>query len=143
MIVTTKATSTRSSSTRRLSVITPLRETDRAAFSCAARSRVFRCSRALGEVVADVSKDVLDLTAQEDHRDDHGNGDDGDDECVFHEALPALVAHEARHDPSSFRSGPAQWSSATTAAARPSIVEMTPSMYRTTGGTTVGRAPVS
>ena len=53
---------------------------------------VFSSLRSLGEVVADVAEDVRNLAAKEDHRDDNGNGDDGDDECVFDQTLAFVVA---------------------------------------------------
>ena len=53
--------------------------------------------RALGEVVADVAEDVLDLAPQEDHRDDDGDGDDCDDERVLNEALSFVFADECEH----------------------------------------------
>src|SRR6266550_7314968 len=49
----------------------------------------------LGEVVADVAEDVLDLTPQEEHRDDHGNGDDCDNEGILDQALTVVFAEEA------------------------------------------------
>src|SRR3990170_2505501 len=52
---------------------------------------------ALREVVSDVAEDVLDLPLQEDHRDDDRDGDDGDDECVFHQSLAFVVANEFEH----------------------------------------------
>jgi hypothetical protein len=51
----------------------------------------------LGEVVADVAKDVLDLASQEDHRDDDGDGDDCDDERVLNEALSFVFTNECQH----------------------------------------------
>src|SRR6266511_956184 len=48
--------------------------------------------RSLGEVVADVAEDVLDLAPQEDHRDDDGDGDDCDDEGILNEALAFVFA---------------------------------------------------
>jgi hypothetical protein len=48
----------------------------------------------LREVVADVAEDVLDLLAEEDHRYDDRDGDDRDDECVFHEALAVFLTDE-------------------------------------------------
>ena len=50
---------------------------------------------ALGEVVADVAEDVLNLTAEEDHGDDDGNGDDSDDEGILDQALAVVLAEEA------------------------------------------------
>jgi hypothetical protein len=58
---------------------------------------VFSNSRGLGEVVADVAEDVRNLAAKEDHRDDNGDGDDGDDECVFDQTLAFVVAQECEH----------------------------------------------
>src|SRR5207247_11379699 len=58
---------------------------------------VFSSLRCLGEVVADVAEDVRNLAAKEDHRDDNGNGDDGDDECVFDQTLAFVVAQECEH----------------------------------------------
>src|ERR1700682_2243428 len=52
-------------------------------------------ARRLGQVVPDVAEDVLDLATQEDHRDDHGNCDNGNDECVLDQALTVVVAEEA------------------------------------------------
>jgi hypothetical protein len=46
----------------------------------------------LGEVVADVAENVLDLASQEDHRDDDGDGNDCDDEGVLNEALAFVFA---------------------------------------------------
>jgi hypothetical protein len=51
----------------------------------------------LGEVVADVAEDVLELIAKEDHCDDHGDRDDGDDECIFDETLAVLFPEERVH----------------------------------------------
>jgi len=50
----------------------------------------------LREVVADVAEDVLDLTPKEDHGDDHGDRDDGNDERVLDQSLTAVVAEEIR-----------------------------------------------
>src|SRR2546430_15178585 len=97
MIAATKSTRTRSSIVRRLFVIPFPLETDRAAFVRRRVACYCDCPRALGEVVADVAEDVLDLAAEEDHRDDHGDGDDGDDECVFDQALAFVVAQECQH----------------------------------------------
>src|SRR3990167_3299335 len=47
---------------------------------------------ALGQIVADVAEDVLQLALQEDHGDDDRDGDDGDDECVLHQSLAFVVA---------------------------------------------------
>src|SRR6266850_1230206 len=47
----------------------------------------------LGHVVAD----VLELAAKEDHGHDHGDGDNGDDECIFDEALTLFVTEESDH----------------------------------------------
>src|SRR5207245_4850218 len=58
---------------------------------------VFSSLRRLGEVVADVAEDVRNLAAQEDHRDDNGNGDDGDNECVLDQTLAFVVAQECEH----------------------------------------------
>src|SRR5436309_16123986 len=58
---------------------------------------VFSSLRCLGEVVADVAEDVRNLAAKEDHRDDNGNGDDGDDECVFEQTLAFVGAQECEH----------------------------------------------
>jgi hypothetical protein len=58
--------------------------------------------RELGEVVADVAKDVLDLAPQEDHRDDDGDGDDCDDERVLNEALSFVLTDECQHSSSPF-----------------------------------------
>src|SRR5688572_4374716 len=60
----------------------------------AARLVSRKCQRVLGEVVADVAEDVLDLVAKEDHRDDDGNGDDSDDECVLDQSLTVVFADE-------------------------------------------------
>jgi hypothetical protein len=46
---------------------------------------------ALGEVVSDVREDGGDLVPQEQHRDDHGNRDHGDDERVLDQALTFLL----------------------------------------------------
>src|SRR2546423_223185 len=51
----------------------------------------------LGEVVADVAEDVLELTAQEDHGDDDSDGNDSNDECVFHQSLALVVTEECEH----------------------------------------------
>src|SRR5437016_5633529 len=51
----------------------------------------------LGEVVADVAEDVLELAAQEDHGDDDRDGNDGNDECVLHKALAFVVTEECEH----------------------------------------------
>src|SRR5437868_8565217 len=89
--------STRSSISRTVFMSSPLLNGPGGSFGDAARSRVFRCVRELGEVVADVAEDVLDLAAKEDHRDDHGDGNDGDDECVLDQALAFVVAQECKH----------------------------------------------
>jgi hypothetical protein len=52
---------------------------------------------ALGQVVADVAEDVLELAAKEDHGHDDGNSDDGNDECIFDEALTLFVTEESDH----------------------------------------------
>src|SRR5687767_14676780 len=57
-------------------------------------TRLQKCQRVLGEVVADVAEDVLDLVAKEDHRDDDGDGDDGNDECVLDKSLAVVFADE-------------------------------------------------
>jgi hypothetical protein len=51
----------------------------------------------LSEVVADVAENVLDLTAEEDHRDDDRDGNNGDDESVFDEALAFVILEECQH----------------------------------------------
>src|SRR5882672_9323426 len=58
---------------------------------------VFSSLRSLGEVVADVAEDVRNLAAKEDHRDDNGDGDDGDDKCVLDQTLAFVVAQECEH----------------------------------------------
>src|SRR5207247_10057355 len=58
---------------------------------------VFSSLRCLGEVVADVAEDVRNLAAKEDHRDDNGDGDDGDDKCVFDQTLSFVVTQECEH----------------------------------------------
>ena len=58
-------------------------------------ARGLRYRRRLGQVVADVAEDVLELAAKEDHGHDDGNGDDSDDECIFDEALTLFVTEEA------------------------------------------------
>ena len=63
---------------------------------------IFSCSLELGEVVADVAEDVRNLAAKEDHRDDNGDGDDGDDECVLDQTLAFVVAQECKHFRSPF-----------------------------------------
>src|SRR5438552_7321330 len=94
MIATTKSTRTMSSIVRRLFVITFPLETDRAAFVRRPVACIAIVPRALGEVVADVAEDVLDLAAEEDHRDDHGDGDDCDDEFVVDQALAFVVVEK-------------------------------------------------
>ena len=42
------------------------------------------------EGVAEVGKDVVDLPAEERHRDDGGNGDERQEECVLGQALSGL-----------------------------------------------------
>src|SRR5437867_8831372 len=51
----------------------------------------------LRKVVADVAEDVLKLTAQEDHGNDDSDGDDSNDECVFHQSLAFVVTEECEH----------------------------------------------
>jgi hypothetical protein len=75
--------------------ILPLRKTDRPGFRRA--DRHFQQRAVLGEVVADVAEDVLELTAQEDHGDDDSDGDDSNDECVLHQALAFVVTEECEH----------------------------------------------
>jgi hypothetical protein len=48
----------------------------------------------LGEVVADVAEDVLQLAAEEDHGDDDRDGDNGNDECVLDQTLAFVVTEE-------------------------------------------------
>src|SRR5438105_15779223 len=56
-----------------------------------------RAPKVLGEVVPDVAEDVLELTTKEDHGDDDGNGDNGDDESVLDQSLPFVVTEECEH----------------------------------------------
>jgi hypothetical protein len=51
----------------------------------------------LGEVVADVAEDVLDLTAEEEHCNDDRDRDNGDDESVFDQSLAFVVPKECEH----------------------------------------------
>src|SRR2546428_2698676 len=44
----------------------------------------------LGQVVPDVGEEVPDLVGKEDRDDDHGERDDGDDECVLDHSLCLL-----------------------------------------------------
>ena len=60
-------------------------------------ARGLRYRRRLGQVVADVAEDVLELTTKEDHGDDDRDGDNGNDECVFDEALTLFVTEESDH----------------------------------------------
>src|SRR5258705_2238432 len=69
-------------------------------------ARGLRYRRRLGQVVADVAEDVLDLTTKEDHGDDDGNRDDSDDECILDEALALFVTEESDHLEPPF---PANW----------------------------------
>jgi hypothetical protein len=62
----------------------------------------FDASNALGQVVADVAEDVLELAAKEDHGDDDRDGDDGNDECVLDEPLAFVVTNELEHLLTSF-----------------------------------------
>jgi hypothetical protein len=55
----------------------------------------------LREVVADVAEDVLELTAQENHGDDDSDGNDSNDESVFHQSLAFVVTEECEHFSSS------------------------------------------
>src|SRR5438105_5498701 len=73
----------------------PSSQTDRPGFRRA--DRHFQERAVLGEVVADVAEDVLELTAQEDHGDDDRDGDNSDDECVLHETLAFVVTEECEH----------------------------------------------
>src|SRR5881397_3992580 len=70
---------------------------DRTAFLRRRPVVVFISLRSLGEVVADVAEDVRNLAAKEDHRDDNGDGDDGDDKCVLDQTLAFVVAQECEH----------------------------------------------
>src|SRR5260221_861096 len=51
----------------------------------------------VGEYVADVEDYVLELATKEDHGDDDGNGDKGDDEGVLDEALAIVLTEESEH----------------------------------------------
>src|SRR3979490_406801 len=51
----------------------------------------------LGQVVADVAEDVLELAAEEDHGNDDRNGDNSDDEGVLDEALAIVLTEESEH----------------------------------------------
>src|SRR4029077_9833224 len=98
MIVTTKATRMRSWSASSASISGPaplLRTKGRRSPSRRAPPFPHICALRLGEVVADVAEDVLDLTAEEDHRDDDGDGDDSDDEGILDQALAVILAEEA------------------------------------------------
>ena len=52
----------------------------------------------LGQVVADVAEDVLELSAKEDHGDDDRDGDNSNDECIFDQALTLFVTEESDHE---------------------------------------------
>jgi len=65
-------------------------------------ARGLRYRRRLGQVVADVAEDVLELATKEDHGHDDGNGDNGDDECIFDEALTLFLTKESDHLRTSF-----------------------------------------
>src|SRR5258708_20436040 len=95
-IVRTKATRIAFSMVRTSDASIPLSSPEmkgrRRLEASAALPRV-RASR-LGQVVPDVAEDVLDLPAQEDHGDDHGEGNDPDDECVLDQALTAVLAKD-------------------------------------------------
>jgi hypothetical protein len=52
---------------------------------------------ALGQVVANVAEDVLQLAAKEDHGHDHGNSDDGNDEGVLDKTLALFLTKERDH----------------------------------------------
>src|SRR2546423_3741153 len=97
MIVTTKATRMTSGIANSVSIsgAAPSRRRKERR-SPPGERRPFLISRLdLGEVVADVAEDVLDLAPQEDHGDDHGDGDDRDDEGVLDQALTVVLADEA------------------------------------------------
>src|SRR5207237_2453564 len=75
---------------------TPLLTDERAAVAFGERRPSPAFARlSLGQVVPDVAEDVLDLAPQEDHGDDHGDGDDRDDEGVLDQALTVVLADEA------------------------------------------------
>src|SRR5450759_2233984 len=48
--------------------------------------------------IADVAEDLRDLATQEDEGDDRDDRDEGEDQGVFGEALPLLVARDERRD---------------------------------------------
>src|SRR5438132_11133336 len=96
MIVATNPTSTRSWTKASGWIGSPPRR--KSGVRLAQRAPPFVVSRidarCLGQVVPDVAEDVLDLPAEEDHRDDHGDGDDRNDEGVFDQALTVVLAEE-------------------------------------------------
>jgi hypothetical protein len=108
MIVTTKAT--RMTSWTASSAWIPHPSADERAAVAFRRAPPFPRIRLLrlGQVVPDVAEDVLNLPTQEDHGDDHSDGDDSDDECVLDQALTVVLAEEALnthgHPPFSRRS---------------------------------------
>src|SRR5438105_3734485 len=83
--------------------MTTRRRTTSTAFSAVRRpSMLVVLPETLGEVVADVAEDVLDLTAQEHHGDDDRDGDNGDDESVLDKTLALVVSEERQHPGSPF-----------------------------------------
>src|SRR6266478_4022449 len=59
--------------------------------------RVWPPPALLCEVVPDHRELVRQLVPQKDHRDDDRDRDNGNDECVFDQALPGFVADESTH----------------------------------------------
>src|SRR6266705_4760436 len=86
-----------SSTARTASIRCPLRRRTGRRFEAPPGRRIQQLLRCLGEVVADVAEDVRNLAAKEDHRDDNGDGDDGDDKCVLNQTLAFVVAQECEH----------------------------------------------
>src|SRR5205085_1697506 len=62
-----------------------------------AEARAFPYGEVLGQVVADVAENVLQLAAEEDHGDDDRDGDNSNDECVLDQTLAFVVTEECKH----------------------------------------------
>ena len=62
------------------------------------RDRRSHRRRVLSDRLPDGAQELADIAAKEDQGDDRDDGDEGEDECVFGEALTLLVANEERRD---------------------------------------------
>jgi hypothetical protein len=62
-------------------------------------------ARFLGEVVSYVRELVRQLVPEKDHCNDDRDRDNGNDECVFDQALPRFVFPKSTHSPSFRRVG--------------------------------------